>query len=126
MRALWLDIDASIDGRFLRVKAMTRSDHDSMRMFAALMTLAQVCTLPGGSGQTLGGMTGSNACAGREGPKCSVTFPPKIAGGRSVVSSCMKFPQVWADKVRAKEVSRSLTRRCRGLCKLLARRSTTH
>src|SRR6266700_3688617 len=40
-----------------------------------------------------GGMTGNRTPACRVAPKCSVTLPPKISGGRSVGSSCTKGPQ---------------------------------
>src|SRR5512146_2283950 len=42
---------------------------------------------------SLPGITGRSRWAGRDGPKCNVTLPPKISGGRSVGSSCTNGPQ---------------------------------
>ena len=39
------------------------------------------------------GIIGNSTCAGRSGPTCSVTFPPKTAGGRSSGWSWTNGPQ---------------------------------
>jgi len=52
-----------------------------------------VLRTPNNAARYFGGITGSSTEALRCAPKCSVTLPPKIAGGRSVGSSCSNGPQ---------------------------------